>query len=275
MASAVGLSIMIAVGPAQFAHMLPGMHAMDEHFRAAPPLQNMPMIMGMLTVWNTNVLGATSAAVMPYCHDLRYFPAYLQQLTMESNGKQTTVEGQPVSWNTGPVYWGAAGTNGQHSFHQLLHQGTQMVPCDFIGFVNAQDALQGHHNLLIGNMIAQSEALAFGKSAEQVRAEGTPEALVPHRVCPGNRPSSTLLAQRLTPYTLGALVALYEHSVFVQGTLWGINPFDQWGVELGKQLANRITRELAAKDAPALHHDGSTNNLIRRYRALRGREGTP
>lgn len=275
MDSAVGLAIMMAIGPQQFGNMLAGFHAMDTHFLNAPLARNMPVIMGMLAIWNNNFLDAASVAVLPYSHHLRRFPAYLQQLTMESNGKQATLDGQPVACNTSPVYWGAAGTNGQHSFHQLLHQGTRPIPCDFIGFARAHDASDDRHDLLVANMIAQGEALAFGKSAEALRAEGTPEVLVPHRVCPGNRPSSTILGRQLDPHALGALVALYEHSVFVQGTLWGINSFDQWGVELGKQLANRITRELAAKDAPALHHDGSTNNLIRRYRALRGQEGTP
>ena len=269
MDSAVGLAIMIAIGPQHFADMLAGFHAMDEHFRSAPAARNLPLIMGLLAVWNSNFLGAASTAVLPYAHDLRHFPAYLQQLTMESNGKRTTRDGQPVTWHTGPVYWGAAGTNGQHSFYQLLHQGTRPIACDFIGFASARDPVGDQHDILIANMIAQGEALAFGRSAEQLRAEGVPEALLPHRVCPGNRPSTTLLARRLDPRTLGALVALYEHSVFTQATIWGINPFDQWGVELGKQLATRTMAELGASEDPELSHDSSTNALIRRYRALR------
>lgn len=275
MDSAVGLIIMIAIGSRQFADMLAGFHAMDAHFRSAPLAQNLPVLMGLLAIWNNNFLDSPTVAVLPYSHYLRQFPAYLQQLTMESNGKQTTLDGQPVACNTGPIYWGTAGTNGQHSFYQLLHQGTRAIPCDFIGFARARDPTGDQHNILIANMIAQGEALAFGKSADAVRAEGTPEALVPHRVCPGNRPSSTILARELDPRTLGALVALYEHSVFVQGTIWGINSFDQWGVELGKQLASRAIGELAAKDEPALNHDSSTNRLIRCYRALRQEPESP
>ncbi|MFA7527724.1 MAG: glucose-6-phosphate isomerase [Ottowia sp.] len=269
MDSAVGLSTLIAIGPQHFADMLAGFHAMDEHFCSAPPERNLPLIMGLLAVWNNNFLDAATVAVLPYAQRLARFPAYLQQLTMESNGKGVTLAGQPVGVATGPIYWGAAGTNGQHSFYQLIHQGTRPIPCDFIGFARTRNPLGQQHDILMANLIAQGEALAFGRSAKQLRAEGTPEALVPHRVCPGNRPSSTILAQQLDPRTLGALVALYEHSVFTQGAIWNIDSFDQWGVELGKQLATRTIAELTADHEPELAHDSSTNALIRRYRALR------
>jgi glucose-6-phosphate isomerase len=274
MDSAIGLSTMLAIGPEHFREMLAGFHAMDEHFRHAPYERNLPVLMGLLAVWNNNFLDAATVAVLPYEQYLKRFPAYLQQLTMESNGKSVTLDGMAVDYATGPIYWGEPGTNGQHSFYQLIHQGTRIVPCDFIGFGQSLNPLpvQGggqQHDLLIANLIAQGEALAFGKTAEEVRAEGTPEALVPHRTFVGNRPSSTILAQRLTPRVLGTLVALYEHSVFVQGVIWGIDSFDQWGVELGKQLAKTTIAELTAKDEPDLDHDSSTNTLIRRYRQLR------
>jgi glucose-6-phosphate isomerase len=269
MDSAIGLSTMVSVGPDHFRDMLAGFHAVDSHFREAPFERNLPVLMGLLAIWNNNFLGAATVAVLPYAQSLKRFPAYLQQLAMESNGKHVTVEGRPVDYQTGPVYWGEPGTNGQHSFYQLLHQGTRLVPCDFIGFCQPLDPMDAQHDLLMANLFAQGEALAFGKDAAQVRAEGTPEALVPHRVCEGNRPSSTLLADRLTPRTLGALVALYEHSVFVQGAIWNIDSFDQWGVELGKQLAKATEAELAAPTEPALAHDSSTNALIRRYRQRR------
>lgn len=266
MTSAIGLSTMVAIGPEHFRAMLEGFHAMDEHFRSAPLERNLPVILGMLTVWYTNFFGATSQAVLPYSQHLKRLPAYLQQLTMESNGKHITVNGEPVDYQTSPVYWGDNGINGQHSFYQMLHQGTQLVPCDFIGLCQPQQALGQQHELLMANMFAQAEALAFGKDADQVRQEGTPEALVPHRVFEGNRPSNSMLVQQLTPYSLGTLVALYEHSVFTQGVVWNIDSFDQWGVELGKQLAKRTARELIDHQQP-LHHDSSTNALIRRYRA--------
>jgi glucose-6-phosphate isomerase len=274
MDSAIGLSTMLAIGPEHFREMLAGFHAMDEHFQHAPYERNLPVLMGLLAVWNNNFLDAATVAVLPYEQYLKRFPAYLQQLTMESNGKSVTLDGMAVDYATGPIYWGEPGTNGQHSFYQLIHQGTRIVPCDFIGFGQSLNPLpvQGggqQHDLLIANLIAQGEALAFGKTAEEVRAEGTPEALVPHRTFVGNRPSSTILAQRLTPRVLGTLVALYEHSVFVQGVIWGIDSFDQWGVELGKQLAKTTIAELTAKDEPDLDHDSSTNTLIRRYRQLR------
>jgi glucose-6-phosphate isomerase len=274
MDSAIGLSTMLAIGPAHFRDMLAGFHAMDEHFRSTPFEQNLPVLMGLIGLWNANFLGAATVAVLPYEQYLKRFPAYLQQLTMESNGKRVTLDGKPVDYATGPVYWGEPGTNGQHSFYQLIHQGTQLIPCDFIGFGQTLQRVpaQGggdQHDLLIANLIAQGEALAFGKTAEEVRAEGTPEALVAHRTFEGNRPSSTLLAERLTPFALGTLVALYEHSVFVQGAIWGIDSFDQWGVELGKQLAKTTIAELVAPGEPTLAHDSSTNALIRRYRALR------
>ena len=271
MDSAIGLSTMVAIGPARFRDMLAGFHAVDLHFRATPFERNLPVLMGLLGIWNNDFLGAATVAVLPYAQYLKRFPAYLQQLTMESNGKHVTLDGRRVDCQTGPIYWGEPGTNGQHSFYQLLHQGTRLVPCDFIGFCRpldpSGDFLQ-QHDLLMANLFAQGEALAFGKSADQVRAEGTPEALVPHRVFEGNRPSSTILADQLTPHSLGALVALYEHMVFVQGAIWNIDSFDQWGVELGKQLAKTTEAELAAA-APDLQHDGSTNALIRRYRERR------
>ena len=270
MDSAIGLSTMIAIGPQNFRAMLAGFRAMDEHFRDAPFERNLPVLHGLLGIWNTNFLGAATQAVLPYEQYLRRFPAYLQQLTMESNGKHTTLDGMRVDYATAPVCWGEPGTNGQHSFYQLIHQGTQLVPCDFIGFCRSANPLGDQHDLLIANLFAQGEALAFGRSANEVRAEGTPDALVEHRVFEGNRPSSTILAEQLTPYTLGALIALYEHSVFVQGVIWNIDSFDQWGVELGKVLATRTAAELASAAEPELVHDSSTNALIRRYRNLRG-----
>jgi len=268
MDSAIGLSTMIAIGPEHFREMLAGFHAMDEHFRTAPFERNMPVLMALLGIWYNNFFGAESVAVLPYDQYLKRFPAYLQQLTMESNGKSVTLDGARVDYQTGAIYWGEPGTNGQHSFYQLLHQGTKLVPCDFIGFCQSLNPIGDHHDLLISNLFAQSEALAFGKTAEEVRAEGTPEWLVPHRVFEGNRPSTTILADRLTPEILGKLVALYEHCVFTQGVIWNINSFDQWGVELGKVLAKRIVGELTA-EAPELRHDSSTNALIRRYRERR------
>jgi glucose-6-phosphate isomerase len=269
MDSAIGLSTMIAVGPDQFGQMLAGFHAMDEHFRTAPLERNLPVLLGLLTVWYADFLGAQTVGVLPYDQYLKRFPAYLQQLTMESNGKSVTLAGDPVDDDTGPVFWGEPGTNGQHSFYQLIHQGTRLIPCDFIGFAQALNPLGDHHDLLMANVFAQTEALAFGKTPDEVRAEGTAEELVPHRVFDGNRPTNTILADRLTPDTLGRLIALYEHSVFTQGTIWGINSFDQWGVELGKALARRIADELEAESEPDLTHDSSTNALIRRYRAAR------
>jgi glucose-6-phosphate isomerase len=269
MDSAIGLSTMLAIGPENFRAMLAGFHAMDEHFRTAPFERNLPVLMGLLTVWYNNFFGAQTVGVMPYDQYLKRFPAYLQQLTMESNGKHVTLDGRPVDYQTGPIYWGEPGTNGQHSFYQLIHQGTKLIPCDFIGFYQTLNPLGDHHDLLMANLFAQTEALAFGKTAEEVRAEGTPEWLVPHRVCEGNRPTSTILAERLSPQTLGTLVALYEHSVFTQGTIWQIDSFDQWGVELGKVLATRIIPELESADEPPLAHDSSTNTLIRRYRQFR------
>jgi len=269
MDSAIGLSTMLAIGPARFRDLLAGFHAMDEHFRTAPFAKNLPVLMGLLSVWYTNFFDAETVAVLPYENYLKRFPAYLQQLTMESNGKQVTLAGRPVNYSTSPVYWGEPGTNGQHSFYQLLHQGTRLVPCDFIAFAHALTPLGRHHDLLIANVLAQSEALAFGRTAAEVRAEKTPEWLVPHRTFAGNRPSSTLLAERLTPRILGTLVALYEHIVFTQGAIWNVNPFDQWGVELGKVLAQRIVPELEHRTLPPLRHDSSTNNLIRRYRKLK------
>jgi glucose-6-phosphate isomerase len=270
MDSAIGLSTMVAVGPEQFGQMLAGFHAMDEHFRTAPLAQNLPVLMGLLAVWYVNFFGAGSIGVMPYEQYLKRFPAYLQQLTMESNGKRVTLDGTPVDYPTGPVYWGEPGTNGQHSFYQLLHQGTQLIPVDLIGFAKSLNPLRDHHDILSSNVFAQAQALAFGKTEEEVRAEGTPEAVVPHRVMPGNRPTNVLLAEKLTPHVLGVLVALYEHSVFTQGTIWGIDSFDQWGVELGKVLAVAILPELESTTEPELGHDSSTNTLIRRYRALKG-----
>jgi len=269
MDSAIGLSTMLAVGPGNFRALLAGFHRMDEHFRAAPFERNLPVLLGLLTVWYTDFFGAETVAILPYEQYLKRFPAYLQQLTMESNGKHVTLEGADVSYPTGPIYWGEPGTNGQHSFYQLIHQGTRLIPCDFIAFARALNPLGRHHDMLLANVFAQAEALAFGRTREEVEAEGTPEALVPHRVFQGNRPSNTILAERLTPETLGALVALYEHSVFTQGVIWNIDSFDQWGVELGKVLAQRIIPELESGTDFALGHDSSTNNLIRRYRKLR------
>jgi glucose-6-phosphate isomerase len=269
MDSAIGLSTMIAVGPENFRAMLRGFHEMDEHFRTAPFAQNMPVLMGLLTIWYTDFFDAQTIAVLPYEQYLKRFPAYLQQLTMESNGKHVTLEGEAVDCDTSPVYWGEPGTNGQHSFYQLIHQGTRLIPCDFIAFIHALNPVGRHHDMLIANVLAQTEALAFGKTAEQVKTEGTPDWLVPHRVFEGNRPSNTILADRLTPEALGRLVALYEHSVFTQGAIWNIDSFDQWGVELGKQLAQRIIPELESAADPKLAHDSSTNALIRRYRRLK------
>jgi len=267
--SAIGLSTMIAIGPANFRAMLAGFHAMDEHFRSAPFERNLPVLLGLLTVWYTNFFDAPAVAVLPYDQYLTRLPAYLQQLTMESNGKHVTHDGLRVDYQTGPIYWGAPGTNGQHSFYQLLHQGTRVIPCDFIGFAQALNPLGDQHDLLIANVFAQTQALAFGKTADECRAEGTPERLVPHRSFEGNRPTNTILAERLTPETLGALIALYEHSVFTQGTIWQIDSFDQWGVELGKSLAAKMIPELTSAEEPVLSHDSSTNALIRRYRGLR------
>jgi glucose-6-phosphate isomerase len=269
MDSAIGLSTMLAIGPDNFRSMLDGFHQMDEHFRTAPFEQNLPILLGLLTVWYTDFFDAQTVAVLPYEQYLKRFPAYLQQLTMESNGKHVTLDGKQVNYNTGPVYWGEPGTNGQHSFYQLIHQGTRLIPCDFIAFGHALTPLGRHHDMLLSNVFAQAEALAFGKTAEEVRAEGTRKGLVPHRVFEGNRPSNVILADRLTPEALGKLVALYEHSVFTQGAIWNINSFDQWGVELGKALAQRIIPELEAPSEPELKHDSSTNNLIRRYRQMK------
>ena len=266
MDSAIGLSTMVAIGPEAFRAMLDGFHQMDEHFRTAPFERNLPVLMGILSVWYTDFFGAETVAVLPYEQYLKRFPAYLQQLTMESNGKHVTLEGVEVTSQTGPIYWGEPGTNGQHSFYQLIHQGTRLIPCDFIAFTQALNPLGRHHDVLMSNVFAQTEALAFGKTPEQVKAEGTPDWLVPHRVFQGNRPSNTILLDRLTPAALGKLVALYEHSVFTQGTIWSIDSFDQWGVELGKALAQRIIPELESAGDPRLGHDSSTNNLIRRYR---------
>lgn len=269
MDSAIGLSTMIAIGPEQFRAMLAGFHAMDEHFRTAPLEHNLPVLMALLAVWYNNFFGAQTIAVLPYDQYLHRFPAYLQQLTMESNGKHVTLAGRDVDYQTGPIFWGEPGTNGQHSFYQLMHQGTKLIPCDFIGFCQPLHPSGRHHELLMANLLAQTAALAFGKTADEVRGEGTPHWLVPHRVCEGNRPTSTILAERLTPETLGTLVALYEHSVFVQGVIWDVDSFDQWGVELGKVLAQRIVPELESVDEPSLAHDSSTNALIRRYRQRR------
>jgi glucose-6-phosphate isomerase len=269
MASAIGLSTMIAIGPEYFREMLAGMHNMDQHFRGAPVERNLPVILAMLSLWNSNFLGAQTAAVLPYEQYLKRFPSYLQQLTMESNGKCVRRDATRVTYETGPIYWGEPGTNGQHSFYQLLHQGTSLIPSDFIGFCQTLNPLEKHHDLLMANLFAQTEALAFGKTERAVKAEGVPAWLAPHRTFDGNRPSNTLLAERLTPTTLGALVALYEHSVFTQGIIWNINSFDQWGVELGKALAEQITPELEGTEAPELKHDSSTNALIRRYRFLK------
>jgi glucose-6-phosphate isomerase len=270
MDSAIGLSTMLSIGPDNFQAMLDGFHQMDEHFRTTPFERNLPVLMGLLAIWYNDFFGAQTVAVLPYEQYLKRFPAYLQQLTMESNGKHVTLEGTEVNYATGPIYWGEPGTNGQHSFYQLIHQGTRLIPCDFIAFGQTLNPLGRHHDMLLANVFAQSEALAFGKTPEQVNAEGTPDWLVPHRVFEGNRPSNTILADNLTPEVLGKLVALYEHSVFTQGTIWQINSFDQWGVELGKVLAQRIIPELESPQQPALGHDSSTNNLIRHYRKLKG-----
>ena len=269
MESAIGLSTMLAIGPENFRAMLNGSHQVDEHFRLTPFAQNLPALMGLLTIWYVNFFGAETVAILPYEQYLKRFPAYLQQLTMESNGKHVTLDEKEVSYDTGPVYWGEPGTNGQHSFYQLIHQGTRLIPCDVIAFHHPLNPLGRHHELLMANVFAQTEALAFGKTADEVKNEGTPDWLVPHRVFEGNRPSNTILADRLTPEALGKLVALYEHSVFTQGVIWNIDSFDQWGVELGKVLAQRIVPELGSKDEPLLGHDGSTNSLIRRYRDRR------
>jgi glucose-6-phosphate isomerase len=270
MDSAIGLSTMLAIGPNNFRAMLDGFHQIDEHFRTAPFERNLPVLMGLLAVWYSNFFGAQTVAVLPYEQYLKRFPAYLQQLTMESNGKHVTWDGVAVDYDTGPIYWGEPGTNGQHSFYQLIHQGTRLIPCDFIAFAQTVNPLGGHHDILLANVFAQTEALAFGKTAEQVEAEGTPDWLVPHRLFGGNHPSNTLLLDALTPTALGKLVALYEHSVFTQGTIWQIDSFDQWGVELGKALAQRIIPELESATEPRLEHDSSTNALIRRYRKLKG-----
>jgi glucose-6-phosphate isomerase len=267
--SAIGLSLMVAIGPERFREMLAGMHEMDEHFRTTPFERNLPALMGLLAVWNTNLLDAETVAVLPYDQYLSAFSAYLQQLEMESNGKHVDLDGRPVDWHTGRVVWGEPGTNGQHAFYQLIHQGTRLIPCDFIGFLHSLNPLGDHHDLLMANMLAQTEALAFGRTADELEAEGSPPEQIPHRVCPGNRPTSTILADTLTPAILGALIALYEHSVLTQGAVWEINSFDQWGVELGKVLAVKIIPELQAAEDPALDHDSSTNALIRRYRAAR------
>ena len=266
MDSAIGLSTMVAIGPDNFRAMLAGFHAMDEHFRTAPFEKNLPVLMGLLAVWYNDFFGAQTVGVMPYDQYLRRFPAYLQQLTMESNGKHVTLDGRLVDYQTGPIYWGEPGTNGQHSFYQLIHQGTKLIPCDFIGFSQTLNPLGKHHDILTANLFAQTEALAFGKTAAQVKAEGTPDWLTPHRTFEGNRPTNTIMAERLTPEILGTLIALYEHSVFTQGTIWDIDSFDQWGVELGKVLAQRIIPELESAEEPKLAHDSSTNALIRRYR---------
>jgi glucose-6-phosphate isomerase len=271
MDSAIGLSTMIAIGPDNFREMLRGFHAIDEHFRTAPFERNLPVLMGLFTIWYNNFFGVETVAVLPYEQYLKRFPAYLQQLTMESNGKHVTLAGQHVDYDTGPIYWGEPGTNGQHSFYQLIHQGTRLIPADFIAFAESLNPIGKHHDILLANVFAQTEALAFGKTAEEVKAEGTPDWLVPHREFEGNRPSNTLLLDRLTPTALGKLVALYEHSVFIQGAIWDVDSFDQWGVELGKVLAARIVPELESATPTKLTHDSSTNALIRRYRMLRGR----
>ena len=270
MDSAIGLSTMIATGPDNFRAMLAGFHEMDEHFRTAPFERNLPVLMGLLSLWYNDFFGAQTVAVLPYEQYLKRFPAYLQQLTMESNGKHVTLDGGHVDYDTSPIYWGEPGTNGQHSFYQLIHQGTRLIPCDFIGFAKTLNPLGRHHDMLLANVFAQTEALAFGKTAAEVKAEGTPDWLVPHRLFEGNRPSNTLLLDRLTPAALGKLIALYEHNVFTQGTVWQIDSFDQWGVELGKVLAQRIIPQLESATEPKLEHDSSTNNLIRRYRKLKG-----
>jgi glucose-6-phosphate isomerase len=270
MDSAIGLSTMLAIGPDNFRSMLGGLHEMDQHFRSAPLERNLPVLMGLLGIWYNNFFGTQTVAVLPYEQYLKRFPAYLQQLTMESNGKHVTMDGVAVDYDTGPVYWGEPGTNGQHSFYQLIHQGTRLIPCDFIAFARPLNPLGRHHDLLLANVFAQTEALAFGKTSDQVKAEGTPDWLVPHRLFDGNRPSNTLLLESLTPAALGKLVALYEHIVFTQGTIWQVDSFDQWGVELGKSLAHRIAPELESATEPKFEHDSSTNALIRRYRGLKG-----
>jgi glucose-6-phosphate isomerase len=272
MDSAIGLSTMIAIGPQNFRLMLAGFHEMDEHFRSTPFERNLPVLLGLLTIWYTDFFGSQTVAVLPYEQYLKRLPAYLQQLTMESNGKHVTLGGKPVGCDTGPIYWGEPGTNGQHSFYQLIHQGTRLIPCDFIAFAEALHPLGRHHDILLANVFAQTEALAFGKTAAQVKKEGTPEWLIPHRVFEGNRPSNTLLGKRLTPETLGKIIALYEHSVFTQGVIWNIDSFDQWGVELGKVLAQKIVPEIEGAGDPKLRHDSSTNNLILRYRQLKGNQ---
>jgi glucose-6-phosphate isomerase len=269
MDSAIGLSTMLAVGPDGFGELLAGFHAMDEHFRTAPPERNLPVLMGLLALWYGDFFDAQTVAVLPYSQYLKRFPAYLQQLTMESNGKHVTLDGRHVDYQTGAVYWGEPGTNGQHSFYQLIHQGTKLVPIDLIGFARSLNPLRDHHDLLMSNVFAQAEALAFGRTEAEVLADGTAPGLAPHKVMEGNRPSNVILAQELTPRTLGALIALYEHSVFTQGVIWEIDSFDQWGVELGKVLAGRIIPELASETDPDLQHDSSTNALIRRYRSMR------
>jgi glucose-6-phosphate isomerase len=270
MESAIGLSTMIAIGPDNYRDMLAGFHAMDEHFRTAPLARNLPVLMGLLTVWYNNVFGVQTIGIMPYSTHLGRFPAYLQQLQMESNGKHVDMQGHEVAYQTGPIIWGEPGTDGQHSFYQLIHQGTKLIACDLIGFCHPLSPLTEQHDLLMANLFAQAEALAFGKTEEELTREGSPAAQTPFRVTEGNRPTNLILADRLTPATLGSLVALYEHNVFTQGAIWGIDSFDQWGVELGKVLAGRIIPELAAGAEPTLHHDGSTNALIRRYRKRRG-----
>jgi glucose-6-phosphate isomerase len=270
MCSAIGLSTMIAIGPDNFHDMLTGFHQMDKHFQQAPFERNIPVIAGLLSIWYNNFFGAQSLAILPYEQYLKRFPAYLQQLTMESNGKHVTIDNQNVSYQTSPVYWGEPGTNGQHSFYQLLHQGTKLIPCDFIAFNKSLNSVGNHHDLLIANVFAQAEALAFGKTTQQAKKEGIPERLIPHRVFEGNRPSSTIILNQLTPAALGKLIALYEHSVFTQGVIWRINSFDQWGVELGKSLAAKILPELTRQDLSSLGHDSSTNNLILRYRKSKG-----
>jgi glucose-6-phosphate isomerase len=274
MDSAIGLSTMLAVGPDEFAEMLAGFHAMDEHFRTAPLAENLPVLMGLLAVWYGDFFGAQTIGVMPYEQYLKRFPAYLQQLTMESNGKHVTLDGAHVDYDTGAVYWGEPGTNGQHSFYQLIHQGTRLIPVDLIGFGKTLNPLGEHHDILSSNVFAQAQALAFGKTEAEVRAEGTPDVVAPHRVMEGNRPTNVILAEQLTPFVLGTLVALYEHSVFTQGTIWGIDSFDQWGVELGKVLAVAIIPELTSDEEPDLKHDSSTNALIRHYRRLKRSEET-
>ena len=271
--SAIGLSTMVAIGPENFGAMLDGFHQMDEHFRRAPFESNLPVLLGLLTVWYTDFFAAETVAILPYEQYLKRFPAYLQQLAMESNGKRVTLTGREVDYSTSPVYWGEPGTNGQHSFYQLIHQGTRLVPCDFIAFAQPLHPVGRHHDILMANVFAQTAALAFGKTRDEVKADGTADDLVPHRVFEGNRPSNTILADRLTPATLGKLVALYEHSVFTQGVIWNVDSFDQWGVELGKVLAQRIIPELESRAEPALGHDSSSNNLIRRYRMVRSAAG--